>query len=94
MPFSLATTSLMGWTEFASTATLEAAFSCCDGSYQSDLINGGESWSGSTLKGSAKKYGSSYRTSRTKLIAKLEAAGLHFVVTPLLGQKHHTAIIW
>jgi hypothetical protein len=45
-------------------------------SYKIGLIQGNESISGSTLKGKAKKYSSSYRKSAEKLIKDLTCAGL------------------
>lgn len=56
-----------------SPAAVAAAFGCAKGSYQRDLLNGFQAWSGSTLTGRAARYGSKYRTSRAELIARLEA---------------------
>ena len=43
------------------------------GSYQHDLLAGRHSWSGSTLKGKAKKYAAHYAESRGNLIARIRA---------------------
>lgn len=54
---------------------IEDIYKCAHGSYQSDLLNGNQSWSGSTLKGVAKRYSSKYATSRLSLVDRLSQAG-------------------
>jgi hypothetical protein len=61
------------------------------GSYQEALVRGGESWSGSTLKGKASSYGSSYSASRDALqtrisMAATEAAGVRFDIKKIGGR--------
>ena len=45
------------------------------GCYQHDLLTGGSRWSGSDLKGNARKYAGRYAASRESLLARLVAAG-------------------
>jgi len=49
-------------------ATIRA---CARGSYQRDLLDGLESWSGSSLKGKAGQYGARYHASRQALLARI-----------------------
>jgi len=46
---------------------------CARGSYQRDLLDGLESWSGSSLKGRAGQYGARYHASRTALLKRINA---------------------
>jgi hypothetical protein len=55
------------------------AIALCKGSYQVALIDGRQNWSGSDLKGKARKYGSHYNKSRIALLSRLEAAGVAFI---------------
>ena len=41
------------------------------GGYQQNLLHGNANWSGSDLKGKARKYGGRYRTSRINLINRI-----------------------
>jgi hypothetical protein len=70
-----------GWA--ASTTTkadpnFEQALACARSDYQEGLIMGREAWSGSTLKGKAKKYGGKYATTRQALEARMKAANVVF----------------
>jgi hypothetical protein len=44
------------------------------GQYQRDLLNGHETWSGSSLKGKASSYGARYAESRQNLLARINDA--------------------
>ena len=46
------------------------------GSYQTDLLTGRARWSGSDLRGRAKKWSGRYARSRRALLARLRAAGI------------------
>ena len=46
------------------------------GTYQDDLLTGRARWSGSDLRGNARRYASRYAGSRRNLLARLVAAGL------------------
>jgi hypothetical protein len=46
---------------------------CAHGSYQQSLLLGIETWSGSSLRGKAKKYGLEYSKSRASLIARIRS---------------------
>lgn len=52
------------------------ALSCAKGDYQVNVVAGVEAVSGSTLKGSASKWGARYKASREALIERMRAAGL------------------
>lgn len=52
------------------------AFSLCKGSYQQSLIEGQSRWSGSDLKGKAKKFGAKYSRSRNRLVQRMADAGM------------------
>ncbi|AWI88368.1 MULTISPECIES: hypothetical protein [Methylobacteriaceae] len=75
-----------------SPAAVFAAFGCARGSYQRDLLNGTEAWSGSTLTGRAARYGGKYRTSREELIARLEAHP-ELAVEERLARRRTVAIV-
>ena len=49
---------------------------CARGTYQSDLLDGKQAWSGATLRGKAREYGASYQESRGSLLRRLRDAGL------------------
>lgn len=51
------------------------AASTLRGQYAKDVVNGRQRWSGSDLKGKARKYGASYAIQRRKARAALFAAG-------------------
>lgn len=65
-----------GWTEVTSPEVLERALRCARGCYQRDLLDGRESLSGSTLRGSATRYGDLYARSRRNLLRRVRAAGI------------------
>lgn len=70
-----------GWTASTKASkdpNFELALSCCESSYQEDLIYGRQAWSGSTLKGKAKKYSGRYATTRRGLENRLRTAGAVF----------------
>ena len=52
----------------------DAICECADGQYQGDLIGGCETWSGSSLKGTASKWGARYAESRRNLLARIDRA--------------------
>lgn len=52
--------------------TIDDALAQARGSYQRNLILGRETWSGSSLKGKAAKYGLHYARSRRALLERLE----------------------
>jgi hypothetical protein len=51
-----------------------AILECPKGEYQSNLLNGTETWSGSSLKGKAKKWLTRYSASRNNLIKRINMA--------------------
>jgi hypothetical protein len=51
-----------------------AMHACVRGSYQEDLLSGRENWSGSSLKGDAKKYSVRYARSRDSLLERMQDA--------------------
>lgn len=57
---------------------LTKARSCAKGTYQTDLLNGTQAWSGSTLKGKAGQWRSKYHQSRTALLRRMKKAGVVF----------------
>lgn len=58
----------------------------CKGCYQRNLIYGSETWSGSSLKGKANKYGAHYAKSRRRLIERLMDHDLAFLVVGERGK--------
>lgn len=56
------------------TSLINAIYSAARGSYQMNLLHGFESWSGSTLTGKARKYGSHYAHSRRAMVARINEA--------------------
>jgi len=54
----------------------DQAMDLARGSYQRNLIRGFESWSGSSLRGTATEYAGRYRTSRDNLLDRITGAGL------------------
>ena len=70
-----------GWTATpisSNDPNYDAARRCASGDYQHDILEGLQALSGSTLKGTARKYGSTYAKSRSKLMAALKTAGVVF----------------
>lgn len=70
-----------GWAAAPNTtedANYDLAMSCTNGDYQIGLISGEESWSGSTLKGNAKKWGSRYAQTRKDLEKRMKDAGVKY----------------
>ena len=55
-------------------AIYEATRGCVRGHYQRHLLEGSESWSGSSLKGKAQNYGARYADSRAAFLARIQAA--------------------
>ena len=47
---------------------------CARGSYQVSLLDGGESWSGSSIRGAARQYGFWYARSRASLLRRINVA--------------------
>lgn len=66
----------LGWVRYGSEADRSKAMGIARGCYQSALLRGFEAWSGSTLRGKARKWGAGYARSRKSLAARLRAAGL------------------
>lgn len=64
------------WTE----KDYERAIQAAAGRYQAALINGQEAWSGATLRGKAKEYGSRYKMSRNSLLSRLRQAGVQAAI--------------
>ena len=54
---------------------IAAAAASLRGQYARDVVSGRQRWSGSDLKGKARKYGYSYSVQRRKAHAALRAAG-------------------
>lgn len=72
-----------------------AAIKLCKGSYQTNLIRGHESWSGSTLRGKAREWSMKYKESRTNLLKRLEAAQIpHHMATREHGKRVLILGIW
>lgn len=69
-----------------SDALFDEAMSLAKGSYQEDLISGGETWSGSSLKGAAAKWGAKYAQSRASLLERLEESGVAYLTKGLRGK--------
>lgn len=63
-------------------------------SYQVGLLEGYESWSGSTLIGKAASYGFHYSVSRKNLKAKMVAAGLQLDYRIIRGNRIKTLLVW
>ena len=59
---------------------LKQALKLARGAYQRALIEGDETWSGSSLKGKAKKWSSKYARSRKELLARLMAAKVAYLL--------------
>ncbi len=53
---------------------LETIQGCAKGSYQEDLLDGLDSWSGGSLRGMAAYWGASYHDSRIALLERINAA--------------------
>jgi hypothetical protein len=58
---------------------IEEALALCRGSYQRNLVMGQESWSGSSLQGKARNWGTSYFRSRKALLRRIEEAGIGYL---------------
>lgn len=69
-----------GWTRVY--ADLSEVLQFARGTYQIDLIEGRESFSGSTLTGKAGQYRPHYRRSRDNLLRRLTAAGYSWTIEP------------
>jgi len=54
----------------------EAALRIARGTYQKDIVTGREAWSGASLRGAAKLYGSKYKASRLNLLSRIQSAGI------------------
>ena len=72
---------------YAANIDRAAVLALAEGDYQVRLLSNEEAWSGSTLKGAAKKYASTYAKSRRALVARLEAAG-YTATIKLDGRRH------
>ena len=79
-------------TIFASRSAREVALKCARGSYQRNLLVGGEGWSGATLRGKAKTWGGKYSLSRSALLARMERAGLD-LTWARVGRGHRLVLV-
>jgi hypothetical protein len=52
----------------------DIVYGCARGSYQSGLLQGYETWSGSSLQGKASSYGARYAESRDNLLSRIDDA--------------------
>jgi len=68
----------MSWTIVRNEEALQQALKLAKGSYQTDLLLGRESLSGSTLRGAVKNFGGKYAASRHNLLDRMQAAGIPF----------------
>ena len=80
-----------GWTIVKDESTLRVALSHCRGCYQTDLILGRHSLSGSTLTGRARHYGARYRVSRENLLGRLQSAGIP--ISETIGDHNRRILI-
>lgn len=65
----------------------DRALNIAKGSYQTSIVTGRESLSGSTLTGKAASHGGSYKTSRLSLFARLRAENVeHYVLREKTGK--------
>jgi hypothetical protein len=74
--------------QFDSDRTFAAAMQYAYGDYQENLLRGVEAYSGSTLKGTAKKWGAKYRRSALALIARLRNAGFEVDIVIGPNRRH------
>jgi len=77
------------WTVYASPEAERIATPLAKGCYQAALLTGGEAWSGSTLIGTARRWGSRYHASREVLLARLADAGLDIRYVRVRGGRPH-----
>jgi|APSaa5957512622_1039677.scaffolds.fasta_scaffold01315_10 hypothetical protein len=80
-----------GWTLAITSNTdadFELAMKVAKGAYQDHLLTGHEALSGSTLKGTAKRWSSKYAASRDKLLKSLTAAGV-----PWMKVRHKNRVL-
>lgn len=56
------------------TEVQEAVYGAAKGCYQEDLLRGNENWSGNSLRGKARRWGSRYHKSRENLINRIYMA--------------------
>lgn len=75
-------------------AARAAAAICARGAYQAALLDGYEAWSGSTLRGRAKTYGSRYARSRDALDTRLREAGLMTAVATTRPSGKKIYLVW
>lgn len=66
------------WSEIRNQEDYQRAKKLARGCYQRNLLAGVEAYSGSTLRGKAKKYGMHYRWSRDNLLERLSKAGINW----------------
>ena len=57
-----------------------AAQALAKGDYQRRILSGAEAMSGSTIKGTARRYSSGYRRSREGLLSRMTAAGIKWTI--------------
>jgi len=70
-------------TTFDTPETYNLAMRQARGTYQRDLLDGYQTWSGADLRGRAASYSVHYRNSRDNLLRRCKAAGL--TVTSVTG---------
>ncbi len=74
--------------QFDSDRTFAAAMQHARGDYQENLLRGIEAYSGSTLKGTAKKWSTKYRHSALALIDRLRHAGFEVEIVVGPNRRH------
>lgn len=77
----------MTWVIYHNPDEQETALQLARGSYQRNLLLGYEAWSGSTLKGKAKKWSGQYSRSRESLLSRLYRAGLEVTFQTINRRK-------
>jgi hypothetical protein len=68
----------MTWVQVLEERAFTVAMQQARGCYQENLLRGLEAWSGSTLRGKAKKYGGRYALSRLNLLGRITAQGVTY----------------
>jgi hypothetical protein len=84
------------YTYYVDSDAAERCASLAHGVYQRACLDGGEAWSGATLKGKAKKWGAKYTASRDALLDRIDATGdltYLFVRDIRNGSRRHVVII-
>lgn len=61
------------------------------GCYQINLLRGGETWSGSSLRGTARSYAGRYAASRANLLDRIRSAG--YLVEERRGERGRREVV-